>query len=339
MVGHPHRTPEGSEPQTPRRFDHRAELYDDDEQLVAGVIEYLRPALAAGGAAIAIVTAEHRELFAAGLARAGVDVTAAQAAGTLIILDAAEMLALVMADGAPDLVALSSLADGVLAGLARHGGPVRGYGEAVALLWEQGRIDAVMALEDLWDAQAARHGIGLQCGYPSMLFTRDDAEQFTAMCGHHSSTTVPPGHPLADLSVSGGPPRSTELTFPAELTSGAQVRVQLRRILADWQLPALLDDAELLATELVNNAVVHARSEVRLSLQHDGSVLRIAVTDTGPGTIRRPRPTMDASHGRGLALVHALSADWGTRLDADGTTLWFELHTPAERAEASSRPR
>jgi hypothetical protein len=58
----------------------------------------------------------------------------------------------------------------------------------------------------------------------------------------------------------------------------------------------------------------------------DGPVVRVLVSDAGGGvpTVGHPEPT--APSGRGLALVEALSTDWGTDSRPDGKTVWFEVH-------------
>ena len=86
---------------------------------------------------------------------------------------------------------------------------------------------------------------------------------------------------------------------------------------------------ELLTGELVSNAVVHGpeAAAVRVHVRIDGPTVRVGVRDTGGGTptVGHPEPT--AASGRGLALVEALSSDWGTQVHPDGKTVWFEVHT------------
>ena len=113
--------------------------------------------------------------------------------------------------------------------------------------------------------------------------------------------------------------------LPPDLESGRRARQRLRGLLADWGLDGLRDEVELLTTELVNNAVVHAHSEVLLSVRWRDDALRVEVTDVGAGTPHRPEHDITATHGRGLLLVDAVSAAWGTAVDGAAKTVWFEL--------------
>ena len=83
----------------------------------------------------------------------------------------------------------------------------------------------------------------------------------------------------------------------------------------------------LLASELVSNAVVHGpeAGAVRIHVRIDGATVRVGVRDSGGGTptVGHPEPT--APSGRGLALVEALSSDWGIQSHPDGKTVWFEV--------------
>jgi hypothetical protein len=96
--------------------------------------------------------------------------------------------------------------------------------------------------------------------------------------------------------------------------------------LAEWELDPIREDARLIATELVSNAVLHARTEFRLTLRSNGfDFLRIEVRDENT---RMPSPAgtpPDATSGRGLAVVTALAASWGTQREGDGKVVWAEI--------------
>jgi anti-sigma regulatory factor (Ser/Thr protein kinase) len=88
----------------------------------------------------------------------------------------------------------------------------------------------------------------------------------------------------------------------------------------------LVDDAAIIVSELVTNAVLHAGSQVHLSVfPHDGGV-RIEVADVS-SHLPRWSPVEDgATSGRGLILVNQLSSRWGAERTADGGKLvWAEL--------------
>ena len=109
--------------------------------------------------------------------------------------------------------------------------------------------------------------------------------------------------------------------------------------LTDWGLGPACDDARLIASELSTNAMLHARTDFRVTLRSDGrGHLRIEVRD-GTGPMPTPvTPSQDATSGRGLVLVDALATSWGTRVDGDGKVVWAEVHSHGPRCERAPRP-
>lgn len=98
------------------------------------------------------------------------------------------------------------------------------------------------------------------------------------------------------------------------------------------------DIVELLVSELVTNAVLHARSRVVLSVHVEGEILRIEVRDTEPTLPTARVHDQESQTGRGLELVDLLSNRWGAELDApsssgpQGKTVWFELMSAPDLA-------
>jgi anti-sigma regulatory factor (Ser/Thr protein kinase) len=83
--------------------------------------------------------------------------------------------------------------------------------------------------------------------------------------------------------------------------------------------------AQLLVSELVTNAVLHAGTSIVVEVRVDGERVRVAVQDLST-TFPQPRVAADdATRGRGLQLVDALSSSWGWELTAGGKSVWFEL--------------
>jgi anti-sigma regulatory factor (Ser/Thr protein kinase) len=103
------------------------------------------------------------------------------------------------------------------------------------------------------------------------------------------------------------------------------VRVACR----DWGAGEVADDAVVVASELVGNAVEHAGTLCRLTLTLDRRELTVAVRDGRPGTIRRLRPVEPlARRGRGLLLTAGVSRRWGVTEHEQGKTVWAVLPVP-----------
>ena len=118
-----------------------------------------------------------------------------------------------------------------------------------------------------------------------------------------------------------------ELLLPADATAPGVARAFLRCATEEWGVDDdLAQDAAMVITELVANAVDHARTESTLSIgvAHEG--LSVSVRDTRPGPVLRPAPIDPmAARGRGLQMVDALTTAWGVTLHAGGKTVWALL--------------
>ncbi|MFB8247124.1 SpoIIE family protein phosphatase [Streptomyces sp. NPDC055952] len=99
-----------------------------------------------------------------------------------------------------------------------------------------------------------------------------------------------------------------------------------RRTLRSWGVAGDHDAALLVVSELVTNALVHTDGQVRMDLTLVNDRLRIAVADASPRTPARPRSIgWEATGGRGILLVEAVSAGWGTLPVSGGKQVWAEL--------------
>jgi len=125
---------------------------------------------------------------------------------------------------------------------------------------------------------------------------------------------------------SSGSPRPARTTLPADLTSvRAARRFVAERCAAAGLSADRCDDALLLTSELVTNAVLHGRSEVEVVVASTARRVRIEVADENS---RRPQPVPEdpnALDGRGLALVDAVALRWGVDDRPLGKAVWFEL--------------
>ena len=146
---------------------------------------------------------------------------------------------------------------------------------------------------------------------------------------------------LVDLLETVGTQRvgQSELSLDGSLTSARDARAFSAELLEQWNVGDLADDVLLVVTELVNNAVTHARSECVLRISISPVSVRVEVTDQGIGAPDPLPPSTTRNHGRGLHLVDALTAAWGfePRAEGSGKTVWAELLRNG--ATAGSTPR
>ncbi|GAA4894861.1 SpoIIE family protein phosphatase [Streptomyces coeruleoprunus] len=127
---------------------------------------------------------------------------------------------------------------------------------------------------------------------------------------------------MGDLNA----PEASSRRFPRRPESVAEARRFVRAALDDVA-PDLVDTAQLLVSELVTNAVLHARTEVEVAAARvDDGTVRVRVTDQRPdrGLVPRECPSY-AGTGQGLALVGRLASRHGVDTGEDGKTVWFEL--------------
>lgn len=126
------------------------------------------------------------------------------------------------------------------------------------------------------------------------------------------------------------------LYIPNDVRAVTVSRRTLRLILTMHSLIGLVDTAELLATELVANAVRHTKGPAALRVRWSDGVLRIGAWDADPEPPEPPgelEELAEAEEGRGLALVRACADLWGwqplTRHGNRGKYVWCELSATA----------
>lgn len=298
---------------------HVVQFYGHDDELADGVAGYLLGALREGGAAIVIATEAHRRMVEARLAEAGADLAAAKDSGAYLAVDAAQTLDVFLADGRLDGAAFERVVGGLIrsSDSAAAGGPIRAYGEMVALLWSDGMVNAAIELEQMWNSLGRKLSFSLFCGYPVGSVTRDGyLDAFAEVCRLHGEIF---GGALA--AEPAGP--EAVRAFACYRDAPAHARhfaVDALRRLGDGDLA---DDAALVVTELAANAVVHAGTGFTVAVSAQRDTVRIWVRDARPlpaGEALIPVPL------HGLGAVAALSSRWGVQLlGQDGKVVWAEL--------------
>lgn len=124
----------------------------------------------------------------------------------------------------------------------------------------------------------------------------------------------------------------------AHPSSVATARKMVRAVLRDARREDLVETAQLLVSEVVTNALVHAGTPIDFHASVGDAGLRVEVTD---GSTQPPVPraySTTAGTGRGLRLLHQLVDRWGTTAHEDGKTVWFEMDSGARLDEIASGP-
>ena len=126
---------------------------------------------------------------------------------------------------------------------------------------------------------------------------------------------------------------AARVQLPHRAESVRAARGFLAAVLAGWHVEEpVCDDAALLVSEVAANAVRHSTGGLTIDVHLLPGVLRVAVTDH-TSALPRPRPAdTSAEGGRGLQIVDAYAARWGTDCLSGGTPgkrVWFELALPA----------
>jgi anti-sigma regulatory factor (Ser/Thr protein kinase)/anti-anti-sigma regulatory factor len=165
-------------------------------------------------------------------------------------------------------------------------------------------------------------GVGLTLAGASSEFT-EAGERI----GIFSAISSCPDVETAVRELTGVPvPPRQRVSIPADRNAPSVARAAVYDFCQAQGVLGSTEAAQLVASELVTNAVVHAGTPIELTLRLVSSVMHVAVRDTGQGQARISG-TVDesAESGRGLLLVDALAASWGTFVPPLGKIVWATL--------------
>ncbi len=174
------------------RCAHVVHFYSEEASFQEALSRFIGGALGSGDIAIVIATPDHRHGLAQRLRAGGLDTRRLVESGRYISLDARKALSNILVDGMPDAERFNRVVSGVI---TRAEAAVEGTeprlaisGEMVALLWKEGKLDAALELEQLWNRLGESYSFSLRCGYPITSFRRqEDDEPFLRICASHSS--------------------------------------------------------------------------------------------------------------------------------------------------------
>lgn len=134
------------------------------------------------------------------------------------------------------------------------------------------------------------------------------------------------------------PPRDVLTLSPAP-EAPSMSRQFTQETCARWGIGRVATLAELVASELVTNAVMHARTPMTVTLRLADNRLHVAVRDGDPRPMQRPTPGGSGGpqdeHGRGLLLLDAMADSWGCNPTADGKVVWASIAVPGRRGANS----
>ncbi|MGH3068732.1 MAG: MEDS domain-containing protein [Streptosporangiaceae bacterium] len=320
---------------------HVVQFYDCDEELAENAGDYLAGAITEGGAAVIVATPGRCAGFEARLAAGGVNVGAARRDGSLVCLDATRVARHLTRGGRVDLAAFGTQIRPAILAAGEAPGPVRIYGEVVALLWAAGHVNAALEVEELWNELGREIPFSLFCGYPRHLVESSQHQGALAeVCRLHTAVV---GRPMAGASVTGGSaaggsaagdPRGrvhwadVTRTFAGSREDTRAARGFVLGMLEPWRDEQLAADTALVVTELTTNAVLHAGSAFSVSLALSGGAIRISVGDTLPLGPPGADQELAAIPGHGLGVVAAMAARWGVETVPSGKAVWAELPLP-----------
>jgi CheY-like chemotaxis protein len=166
---------------TSRAFRHEVQFYPDDVFLIEAVSTFVEKSLYEGAMVIIIAAEHHREAL-----QDLINIRSPIRKNQVIFYDAEAMLATFMRDDWPNKT-LFTKAVGLILQQAALKGPVRVFGEMVAILWAQGKVRAAIRLEELWNDLAKEQEFSLLCGYPKSAFSNpEDKDLFLQVCGTHT---------------------------------------------------------------------------------------------------------------------------------------------------------
>ncbi len=138
-----------------------------------------------------------------------------------------------------------------------------------------------------------------------------------------------PVYPTCDQSVAAIEETPTTSRYRRRLPAAPTAPALAREVVVDacrtWGLTSLTEMAEILVTELVANAVQHAGTDARLTVRRGKRYLHLSVRDGSTAPPFRLSPGLSAASGRGLVLVEALAASWGSVPVKDGKVVWATL--------------
>ena len=175
--------------------NHEVQFYSNEARFLAGLAVFVEGALDAGRAVVIVATESHRKSLLQRLQEHGVNTIAAIGQQRYVPLDAAESLSTFMDSTGPNRNKFLSTFGPLICSARTAAGvqndSVSVFGEMVAILWAEGRKDAAIELERLWNELAQTHLFHLRCAYPMSRGLK--GEPYASICAEHSAVLAAEG--------------------------------------------------------------------------------------------------------------------------------------------------
>lgn len=184
---------------------HAVHFYEDDGLFLDSLSEFIGGALCAGGACVVVANEAHRAGLASRLASFGIDVPFS-AGSRYVALDASETLRGFMVNGWPDegrfFRVIEPSFQQARSSFLRDATSVVAFGEMVSILYQEGRIEAAVRVEQLWNEMARRHRFTLRCAYPIQFFSDGyESGDYRRICAEHAQVIPAESFTLLDTDA------------------------------------------------------------------------------------------------------------------------------------------
>jgi hypothetical protein len=168
---------------------HDVQFYDSDHFLFSSVGEYLATGVRLGQPIVVIATRPHRDGYRAAMRARGTNPDELTDGRDAVWLDARETLSAFMEGGRPNAELFELTVGRVFESLRanRRYVLIRAHGEMVDILWREGKANAAIELETLWNDLAARHSFSLLCTYSRQTLANvTKVDGLDRICGCHA---------------------------------------------------------------------------------------------------------------------------------------------------------
>lgn len=145
--------------------NHFVQVYQDSDTLAGAVCHFIQHQLRPDEAVVVIACASHLAGIKTRLLSQGIDLEHVVQSGQYRFFDAESLLPTLMTDGGLDKKKADTFLSGLLAEVFAGHSAARAYGELVDILWQQGKKDDAVALENCWNELLGQHAFSLLCAY------------------------------------------------------------------------------------------------------------------------------------------------------------------------------